>query len=413
MPKYTYTARDSSGKIKTDILEANNEQALIEKLQAQGLFIIKFYEPLEIIQSQPVLQKGVNRRFDHNNVKLEDLLIFSRQLATMLEAGVPLMRSLDVVLSQIQSRDLYNIISQIRNDVEAGKAFSQALSRHPKVFGQFWISLVEVGEASGTLADVLNKVAQHVEAEAEFRSIIISALVYPAILMFASLGAIVFFAIFVAPKFEEIFKSLKADLPLMTVLLLGTFKFVKTYLLFIIGGAIGGVFLLMNYFKTPLGKLQLEQILFKLPVFGEIMKLIIMERFAAQMAILVGSGVPILLSLDIVSRLVENESVGLLINKVREEVREGKGLADTLAKESFFPLMAVQMIKVGEETGELSKMLDHVAKYYKKNVEAFLKRFSTIFEPFMLVFMAGAIGVIVVSIFLPLFKLGQGGGYKG
>jgi type IV pilus assembly protein PilC len=408
MPKYTYTARDASGKVKTDIVEALNEQVLVDKLQAQGLYIIKFYEPLEMVQSQ-VAQKSSVRRFDHNKIKLEDLLIFSRQLATMLQAGVALMRALDVVLAQIQSRDLYNTITQIRTDVEAGKAFSQALAKHPKAFGQFWISLVEVGEASGTLADVLNKVASHVEEEAEFRSVIISALIYPMILCLASFGAVIFFALFVAPKFEEIFSSMHTKLPIMTVILLASFKFIKKNLILLIGGIVGTVIVLVNYFKTPMGKLQLEQILFRLPIFGDINKLIIMERFAAQMSILVGSGVPILLSLDIVSRLVENESVGLLIHKVRDEVREGKGVADTLAKEPFFPLMAVQMIKVGEETGELAKMLEHVALYYKKNVEAFMKRFGTIFEPFMLIFMAGAIGIIVVSIFLPLFKLGQGG----
>jgi type IV pilus assembly protein PilC len=409
MPKYTYTARDISGNVKTDVMEATNEQALVERLQAQGLFIIKFYEPLEVIQNQ-MGRKNNAIKFDHNKVKLEDLLIFSRQLATMLEAGVALMRSLDVVLSQIQSKELYNVVNQIRTDVEAGKSFSQALTRHPKVFGQFWISLVEVGEASGTLADVLNKVATHVEEEAEFRSTIISALVYPGILCFASVGAIVFFALFVAPRFEEVFTTMHAQLPIMTKMLLNSFKFIKNYFLFLTAGIGITIFLIANYFKTPIGKLQFEQILFKLPITGEVLRLIIMERFTAQMSILVGSGVPILLSLDIVSRLVENETVGLLINKVRDDVREGKGVADTLAKEPFFPVMAVQMIKVGEETGELAKMLDHIARYYKKNVQAFLKRFGTIFEPFMLIFMAGVIGVIVVSIFLPLFKLGQGGG---
>ncbi len=412
MPKYNYTARDITGNIKTDVLEAPNEKALVEKLQAQGLFIIKFYEPLEMVQGQ-VVKKSLLMKFDHNGIKLEDLLIFSRQLATMLEAGVALMRSLDVVLTQIQSRDLHRVVSQIRTDVEGGKSFSQALNKHPKVFGQFWISLVEVGEASGTLADVLNKVANHVEEEEAFRSTIISALVYPAILCIASVGAIIFFALFVAPRFEDIFTSMHAELPIMTKILLATFKFIKNYLIFLIGGIAVVIFTLVNYFRTPIGKLQLEKIIFEAPIMGELTKLIIMERFCSQMSILVGSGVPILLSLDIVSRLVENDSVGLLIHKVRDDVREGKGVAETLSKEPFFPMMAVQMIKVGEETGELAKMLNHIAKYYKRNVEAFMKRFATIFEPIMLVFMAGVIGIIVVSIFLPLFKLGQGGGGYG
>lgn len=407
MPMYNYTARDISGNVKTDMLEAPNDQALVEKLQGQGLFIIRFSEALEMVQTQTVKTK-TNLTFKHNKVQIEDLIVFSRQLATMLEAGVPLMRSLDVTLGQIQSKELYEIVKQIRADVEAGKSLSQSLARHKKVFGQFWVSLVEVGEASGTLSTVLNKLADHVEEDAEFRSAIISAVIYPAVLVVASIGAVVFFALFVAPRFEEIFTSMKAQLPFMTVVLLTVFKFIKVNFLYIAATGVIVYFLLLNYCKTPFGRIQFEQFMFSLPVVGDVTRLIIMERFASQMAILIGAGVPILLSLEIVQRLVENESSALLIGKVREGVKEGKSVAECMSKEEFFPAMSVQMIKVGEETGELAKMLNHVAVYYKRHIQTFLRRFGAIFEPFMLVFMAGVIGVIVVAVFLPLFQLGQG-----
>ncbi len=406
---YSYTARDSTGKIKADTAEAANEQALVEKLQAQGFFIIKYSEVLQMVQDQPDAVKSAAIKFNHTKVKLQDLLVLSRQLATMLEAGVALIRSLDVIVPQIQSKQLYDVVKQVRNDIESGKSFSQALGKHPKIFGQFWVSLVEVGEAAGTMPSVLNKLAAHVEDQAAFQSAIISAIIYPCILCVVCVGAIVFFAMVVAPRFEEVFASLHAELPVVTQVLLATFKFIQVNLLLIAGTIAALVFVARNYFKTTRGGIQLEQIIFKLPVVGEVSKLIIMERFTSQMSILIGSGVPILLSLEIVERLVDNQSCGLLISKVRQEVREGKGLADSMAKESFFPSMAVQMIKVGEETGELAKMFDHVAVFYKNTVEAFMKRFGTIFEPFMLIFMAFSIGVIVVAIFMPLFKLGQGG----
>jgi type IV pilus assembly protein PilC len=203
-----------------------------------------------------------------------------------------------------------------------------------------------------------------------------------------------------------------SELPPLTKILLGTFKFIKTNFLLLIGGMIFVFFVLKTYFQTPVGILHKEQIIFRTPIIGDVAKLIIMERFASQMAILISSGVPIILALEIVQKLVENQTAAYLIARIREEVSGGKGLAVSMVKDSFFPILAVQMIQVGEETGELSKMFDHVAKYYKGNVETIMKRFGTIFEPVMLVFMAAMIGIIVVAIFLPLFKLGQGGGYQ-
>ncbi|MBF0489825.1 MAG: type II secretion system F family protein [Candidatus Omnitrophica bacterium] len=410
MPMYNYKVRDAAGNVRIDMTEALNELVLVEKLQEKGYFVIKVVESLDLVQSaQQYDFKKEPTKFTHDATKLEDLLIFSRQLATMLDSGVPLMRSLDVIVNQITSKQLHAVLQKVRSDVQSGKSLSQALGKHTTIFGQFWVCLVEVGEASGALPVILTKLAVHVEEEEAFRSAISTALVYPMILAVASVGAVIFFALFVAPRFEEIFASMHADLPLMTRILLGVFKFIKVYFVLLAAGIGLGLFMGMNYIKTPLGKLQWEQFIFNLPVVGEVVKLILMERFASQMSILVGSGVPILLSLDIVARLLDNSSCSLLVGKIHDEVREGKGLADSMEKDSFFPGMAVQMIKVGEETGELSKMLEHVAKYYKNNVNAFVKRFATIIEPFMLVFMAFVIGVIVLSIFLPLFKLGQGG----
>ena len=386
---------------KTDTVQAVNEDALVEKLQSEGYFVVN----IRLVMEKSALKgdkKKTEFKFDHDKSKIEDLLVFSRQLATMLEAGVTMLRSLDVIKSQIQSRELFVAVTKIHDDIEQGSSLSVALAKHPKIFNQFWVSLAEVGEASGTMPLVLNKLAKHVEQEVAFQSAIISAMVYPLILFVVCIGAVLFFALVVAPKFEDIFKSMHAELPLMTRCLLGTFDFIKHYFLFIIGGLFGLFFILKSYFSTPMGELQFEKIIFSLPVIGDITKLIVVERFAAQMAILTESGVPILYALEITEKLVNNKTCGLVVAQVRERVREGKGMADSLMESGFFPMMAVQMIKVGEETGELGKMLKHVADFYQANVEAFMKRFGTLIEPFMLVFMAAMIGTVVISIFLPV-----------
>ena len=406
MPMFSYTVKDNTGKTKTGVLESFNEQVLVDRLQKEGYFIIDIRLAMQrtVLKSE---KEGEEFRFDHEKVKLEDLLVFSRQLATMLEAGVTMLRSLNIIISQIQSKQLFTAVKQIHDDIEHGSSLSVALVKHPRIFNQFWVSLAEVGEASGTMPKVLNKLANHVEKDAAFRSAIISAMVYPAILFVVCIGAITFFALVVGPRFETIFTSMHVQLPLMTKCLLGSFHFIKDYFLFIVVGVVVTFILLKSYIATPFGCLRYEKVLFKLPVVGEIIKLIVVERFSAQMAILIDSGVPLLYSLEITEKLVGNKTCGLVIAQVREQVREGRGMADALMDNGFFPVMSAQMIKVGEETGDLGKMLQHVADFYQSNVEAFMKRFGTLIEPFMLVFMATIIGTIVVAIFLPLFKLSQ------
>ncbi len=291
-------------------------------------------------------------------------------------------------------------------------ALSISLLKHPKVFNQFWVSLVEVGEASGTMPMVLEKLSFYLEQEATFNSTVISALVYPAILLFVATGAITFFALFVGPRFEDIFNSMKVELPWLTVTLLAFFRFVKTKFFVLFAGVGGILFLTLKYINTPDGRLRWEKFLFSLPVIGKVVKLIVVERFASQMAILVDSGVPILQALDITQRLVGNKTCEEIVGDIKNGVREGELLVGPMLKSNFFPPMAIQMIMVGEETGELSKMLKHVAKFYQTGVETFLKRFAVMVEPVILVFMGVVIGVIVVAMFLPLFNIASLGGAK-
>lgn len=410
MPKFAYVAKDKNAKTYRDVVDAASKQSVLDRLQQEGYFVVSINELSGAGHGRKVVTSKRKKRFSHTKIKLEDVLSFARQLATMLEAGVTLIRSLDVIIVQVQSQQFHSIISKVRKDVEQGGSLSQALIKHPKVFNQFWVSLVEVGEASGTIPVVLNKLAFYLEQQATFRSAIISGLIYPLILFVVACGAIGFFALFVGPRFEAIFESMQVDLPGLTVVLLTIFRFMRNNFLKLVIGIVVGVFLFKRYLKTYHGRLMFERFMFSLPTIGDVYRLIIVERFSSQMAILIDSGVPILYALDITERLVDNNTCALVVSSIKEAVREGELLVGPMERSGFFPPMAIQMITVGEETGELSKMLKHVSKFYQEGVETFMKRFATIVEPFMLVFMGGVIGVIVVAMFLPMFNIAQLGG---
>ncbi len=426
MAKFTYTAKDKQGNTVKNVAEAESKQSLVAALQQKGMFIVNVKEQTsdERKANQQALNeakkkakrkptqtpKKKDKKFKRKKVTLDDLLALSRQLATMLESGVSLVRSLNVIQSQVQSQLLSETLLTVKNDVERGATLSQALAKHPKVFDQFWVSLMEVGEASGTIPTVLNKLSFYMQQQASFRSTIISGIIYPAVLFGVCMGAVAFFALFVGPRFEKIFTSMNADLPWITSTLLDFFRFVKEKFLFITAGIIGVVFLFRRYIRTYNGRTQWEKFLFGLPQIGEVYSNIIVERFCSQMAILIDAGVPILYALDITERLVDNNTCALIVNNIKDDVKQGHMLVSPMEKSGFFPPMALQMILVGEETGELSKMLKHVATYYQDLVETFMKRFATVIEPFMLVFMGAVIGTIVTAMFLPMFNLSQLGG---
>jgi type IV pilus assembly protein PilC len=346
MPQYQYLAKNMEGKTLQEIEEATSEQALVDKLQGQGYFVISLQAMrTEAPKSEARKTRKVKKdMFTHKGISMDDILV---------------------------------------------------------------VSLVEVGEASGTMPQVLEKLAVFMEQQAAFRSIIISAIIYPCILLIVCLGAIGFFAFFVGPKFEAIYTSMGKELPAFTKLLLAVFKFIKQNIVFLFLACMAAVFAFRQYIKTAVGQMQYEKFIYSLPTFGMITKKIVVERFASQMSILIDSGVPILYALEISEKLVENRTCGLIISDIRDAVREGKMLAEPMELSGFFPPMAVQMIKVGEETGELSKMLKHVSGFFQREVEAFMKRFGTVIEPLMLVVMGGVIGTIVLAMFLPMFSMGS------
>lgn len=414
MPKFSYVVKNKDGKTYRNVMDAASQEAVVQKLQKENYFIVSIKElTLSVPKKKEVKTAPQLKKFTHKKSSLQDLLSFARQLATMLEAGVPLIRSLGVIETQVESEEFFKVVQKIRKNVEQGSSLSVALSQYPKIFNQFWVSLLEVGEASGTIPTILNRLSFYLEQQASFRSTIVSSLIYPCILFFVAMGAIAFFALFVGPKFEDIFTSMNAELPWITAQLLMIFKIMRTQFPLIIGGIIVSFWLFKRYIRTHHGKMAFEKFLFSLPTVGEVLQSIVIERFTSQMSILIDSGVPILYALDIAERLVDNTTCSLIVAQIKEAVKEGELLVAPMERSGFFPPMCIQMIMVGEETGELSKMLKHVAEFYQTSVETFMKRFGTLIEPFMLVFMGGVIGVILVAMFLPMFNIAQLGGGGG
>jgi len=413
MPKLYYAVRDKSGKKITGFEDAANKEELVARLQARDLFVVDVLseskEDVKSPRSGAAEKSGVKKRL-HYGISNDDLALLCRQLATLLGAGVTLLKCLDIISQQVGSRRLQITINDLRKSMEQGVSLHEAMAKHPKVFSELWVNLVESGEAGGNLAIVLGRLASYLERNASFRKKIISALIYPAILMFAGIGALLFLTLRIIPTFTKLFEGFNIELPALTKAIILFSSFLRHYFLFILGGIVVGAFLFKKFIATKDGRMAYERIKFKLPVFGEFFRALIVERFSSNMSTLLESGVPILYSLEISERSVDNFIMADLIRTIKEDVRQGKSLSRPLEQSGFFEPMVVQMISIGEEIGELPQMFKKINAFYQEYVETFLVRFTSMFEPIMLIFMGLIIGLLVVGMFLPIFKIAQIGG---
>jgi len=413
MANYFYIARDRIGNKVNGAEEGANQDEVINRLQAKG-FVVVSIAPEAGKDGPAPADTGAAIKgklsFKHGRISGLDLTVFSRQLATLLGAGVTILKSLSIISQQVASKRLYFVIKDLEKNMEAGLSFHEAMAKHPEVFSELWVHLVESGEASGNLAVVLSRLAGYLERYAGFKKKIISALIYPAILFVAGISALLFMTIKIIPTFAEIFGSFNIQLPFLTVVLIGLSKIIRGYFLLIIAVLGVGIWLIRRFILTKKGKRKYEEFLLKLPVFGEFFHTLIVERFASEMSTLVESGVPILYSLEISERSVDNLVLGEIIRNIKDDVRAGKSLGLSLEKSNFFDPMAVQMINIGEEIGELSNMFKRLNVFYQEYLDTFLARFTAMFEPIMLVFIGAAIGIMVIGMFLPVFEISQIGG---
>ena len=412
MVKFYYIARNSSGVKETGAEEALTLEDAVSKIQSKGLIVVSVIP--ESSQAPGVINTvdTVKKKFKpkHGRVTSDDLTLFCRQLSTLLGAGVTILKSLDIISKQVTSRKFHAVIMDLAKNMEAGLSFHEAMAKHPKIFSDLWTNLVESGEASGNLAVVLSRLATYLEKNADFKRKIVSAMIYPAILTLAGLGALFFMSVKIIPTFTEIFKGFGITLPLLTQALVAISDFLRKDMLFLFLGLGGAVFSFRRYIKTKAGRKSFEKFEFQLPVFGEFFRALTIERFSSEMSTLLESGVPILYSLEISERSVDNLIMAEIIRKVKEGVREGKALKEPLESSGFFDPMVVQMVSIGEEIGELPQMFKKINTFYQEICETFLARFVSMFEPFVLVFIGAIIGIMVIGIFLPIFEISKIGG---
>jgi len=404
MARFSYVAKNRQSQITRGIIEGNTQEEAIRKVQQQGLFIVSITRSKEEAAATAKLRKAA-----HGGIKLSDLATFARQLSILLDAGVTLLRSLEIVSVQVESRHLQDILKRVTKNVEGGLSLTEALAKYPKIFDSMWIGLIETGEASGNLAGVLDKLAYYLEMRMEFVSNVVTALVYPIVLFVAAIGALFFFTVFIIPKFAEIFDQFDITLPILTQFMFKFGGFLQNNIVWVVVGIVAAIFGFDFYRKTPIGKATLDNLTLKLPVLKKFFYTSALEKFASEATILLESGVPIVYALEVTQRSLSNVVLKSVIGHVKEKVKGGSSLSDQLAITGFFPPMIIEMVRVGEEVGNLPEMFGKISTHYQKELATSVKRFVSMFEPLMIVFMGGVIGAIVISLFMPLFQIATAG----
>jgi type IV pilus assembly protein PilC len=395
---YTYRVRDRRGSLLAGELQADSRDLVLSRLREQGLI------PLEI----KVKSAGARREIKfltRKKVKLKDLSVFSRQFATMINSGLPLLRSLAILEQQTESKELAKVVGEMRLDVEQGTALSATMAKHPKAFSRLYVAMVRAGETGGVLDSVLLRLADTLEREVELRRKIKSAMAYPVVVMVVVVLILSAMLLFVVPTFKNLFSSLGGTLPLPTRLLLAASEGFKKYFLFVFLAIGAMIFAFRRWKKTDRGRYAVDRLKLKLPIFGQLFRKTALSRFARTLGALSRSGVPLLQSLDIVAETVENEVMANAVRDVQSSVKEGESLAEPLSRHEIFPPMVVQMLAVGEETGALDTMLEKVSDFYDDEITATVDALTALIEPLLIVVVGGTVGLIVISLYLPMFRL--------
>lgn len=396
MPIYKWEGKAAKGVIKKGEMEAPNEAAIRTQLRQQNITPTKISLKGKEFKIPLLFKKKVKQR---------SISIFTRQLATMIDAGLPLVQSLEILASQQDDKFFQKIIREIREDVEGGSTFAGALKKHPATFNELYTNLVVAGEEGGILDTILTRLANYIEKAEALKKKVKSALVYPATIMGVAVIVVMILMIFVIPVFESMFKSAGQNLPLPTLITLTISKLVQKYIVIIIPGFILSFYLIKKYYQTEKGKTVMDTLLLKSPVFGPLFQKIAVARFSRTLGTLVSSGVPILDGLNIVSKASGNKRIEIAILNARASIREGETISEPLGRSGLFPPMVIQMISVGESTGALDSMLSKIADFYEDEVDVAVGNLTSLLEPLLMVFLGVVIGGVVISMYLPIFQM--------
>lgn len=400
MAVFEYRVRDRSGKILTSSMEAETMSQVRDLLRAKNMMIVEIKPP------KAGLNADVKIPFLSDRPPgLKQVAIFSKQLATLINAGVPLVQSLNILQKQIENKAFQDIMKTIRTDVESGTPFSEAIAKHPKVFNRLYINLVRAGETSGTLDMVLERIAAFQEKDLALRGKIKSAMTYPVIVLVFALGITYFLLTTIVPQFASILIQLNAPLPFITRMLMAVSEFLQNSTLILVAVVAAIVFAYRAYYKTPKGRHVIDDMKLRMPVFGNLIQKSAISSFARTFGLLISSGVNIIESLDITKGTANNAIVEDTIENAKNVVMVGEQMSSSLATSRVFPPMVVSMVSIGEETGALDSMLDKVGDFYDREVDEAVEGLTAAIEPLMIVFLGVIIGTIVAGMFLPMFSI--------
>jgi general secretion pathway protein F len=404
MPVYEYKGVSASGKKVSGVQDGESLKSVKTKLKKEGVIVLEIQEG----SSARAKRRGtVNFTFG-SRVKLGDLANATRQLATLLSSGLPLMDSLSVLVEQEEIEALKSALSSVRDSVREGASLADALKENPKDFSQLYINMVSAGEASGTLEITLDRLADFLDEQVRFRGRISAALAYPAFMTVIGISMLFFIFAFVMPRIVGMFQDMKQQLPFITLMLLAVVRFLSGFWWALLLGIAGGVYYFRRYARTQAGRENIDARLLRMPVFGSLIRMIAVSRFTRTLGTLLQSGVPTLAALDIVKSVVGNTVLANAVQKARENVREGEPIADPLRRSGLFPPVVVQMVAVGEKSGELEKMLLKISDSFDRTVETRLTGLMALLEPVIILAMGLIIGFVVIAIMLPMLEMSSG-----
>jgi type IV pilus assembly protein PilC len=393
MPSYSYTARAVNGEIRSSTVVASTREDVVAQLRRQRLSVIRVEEDEKITKGRT------------GGIKNRDIVIFTRQFATMINAGLPLVQALDILSKQTENKTLSAVTLAVQLDVESGHTVADALRKHPKAFSDLYVNMVAAGEAGGILDTILLRLATFLEKNGTLIRRVKGAMIYPAVILSVAAIAVTILLVFVIPVFQDMFASVGMGLPLPTRIVIGASTFLRHYWWALLGGIIALVLGLRQYNATPDGKLQIDRTLLNLPVLGDVLRKAAVSRFTRTLGTLLNSGVSILDGLEITARTAGNRVIQDAVMEARASIAGGETIAVPLARSAVFPAMVISMIAVGESTGGLDDMLSKIADFYDEEVDAAVSGLLALMEPVMIVFLGVVVGGMVVAMYLPIFDM--------
>ncbi len=404
MAEFVYRVKTPQGRVTQGTIEAAEQRKAVEQLRARHLVILEINEAKKGIDLGEFLKKLIPSK---KKVKSKDLVLFSRQLSTMVSSGVPIVQGLSILAEQVESVGFKKVLDKLKVDIEAGVPIAEAMKRQPDVFSELYASMIQAGEVGGILDTILDRLSGYLESAEKLKGKVKGAMTYPIVVSIIAAGVTIFLLTSVIPTFKTVFEGFGSKLPAPTQILIDLSEFVKKYFLLIIGIPIGAFIGLKQWYKTEKGNLFLDTKFLALPMFGMLLRKVAIAKFTRTLGTLVKSGVPILQAMDTVAKTSGNKVIENALFKAKDSIREGEKVADPLKRSGIFPSMVTQMIAIGEESGNLDTMLNKIAEFYDQEVDVTVEALTSLLEPLVMCVMAVVIGAIVIAMFMPMFSMTQ------